>query len=47
MMFLRALPKGSNVVPFCVRYGFWVKDCNMLPKKELHWSIWVFLNPKP
>ena len=39
------LPKGSNVVPFWVCYGFGVKDYNMLPKKELHWSPWV--NPKP
>ena len=37
----RALPKGSNVVPF------WVACCNPLPKnhnkpkKELHWSPWV------
>ena len=38
------LPKGSNVVPFWVCYGFWVRDYNILPKKELHWSPWV--NPK-
>ena len=29
-------PKGSNVVPFWVCYGFLVRDYNILPKKELH-----------
>ena len=35
------LPKGSNVVPFCVCYGFWVRDYNILPQKELHSRVWV------
>ena len=35
------LRKGSNVVPFWVCYGFWVRDYNIVPKKELHWSPWV------
>ena len=38
-------PKGSNVVPFRVCYGFSVRDRNILPKKELHRRAWV--NPKP
>ena len=37
------LPKGPNVVPFWVCYGFWVRDYNILPKKELHRRVW--LNP--
>ena len=28
------LPKGSNVVPFWVCYGFWVRDYYILPKKR-------------
>ena len=36
-----ALPKGSNVVPFWVWYGFGVRDDNILPKKELHRRVWV------
>ena len=35
------IPKGSNVVPFWVCYGFWVRDYNILPKKELHRRVWV------
>ena len=35
------LPKGSNVVPFWVCYGFLVWDQNILPKKELHRRVWV------
>ena len=38
-------PKGSNVVPCWVCYGFSARDCNILPKKELHRRVW--LNPKP
>ena len=37
----RSLPKSSNVVPFGVCYGFLVRDCNILPKKELHRRVWV------
>ena len=40
---MKGLPKGSNVVPFRVCYGFWVKDYNRLPKKELHRRVWVEL----
>ena len=35
------LPKGSNVVPFGVCYGFLVRDYNILPRKELHRRVWV------
>ena len=35
------LPKGSNVVVFGFVMGFWVRDYNILPKKELHWRVWV------
>ena len=35
------LPKGSNVVPFWVCYGFWGRNDNILPKKELHRRVWV------
>ena len=35
------LPKGSNVVPFWVCYVFVVRDCNRLPKKELHRRVLV------
>ena len=38
---LKGLPKGSNVVLFWVCYGFWVRDYNRLPKKELHRRVWV------
>ena len=38
---IESLPKGSNVVPFWVCYGFWVRDYNILPKKELHRRVWV------
>ena len=36
-----ALPKGSNVVPYWVCYGFLLRDYNILPKKELHRRVWV------
>ena len=39
---VQGLPKGSNVVPFWDLYGFWVRDYNILPKKELHWRVWVY-----
>ena len=35
------IPKGSNVVPFWVCYGFGVRDYNILPEKELHRRVWV------
>ena len=38
---LKPLPKGSNVVPFWVCYGFSVRDSNIVPKKELHRRVWV------
>ena len=38
---LHFLPKGSNVVPFGVCYGFVVRDYTILPKKELHRRVWV------
>ena len=34
----QGLPKGSYVVPFWVCY---VRDFNILPKKELHRRVWV------
>ena len=34
------LPRGSNVVPFWIDL-FWLRDSNILPKKELHSSLWV------
>ena len=37
------LPKGSNVVPFWVCYGFGVDDYNIVPKKELHRRVCVGL----
>ena len=40
-----SLPNGSNVVPFWVCYGFWVRNYNILPKKELHRRVWV--DPEP
>ena len=38
---IRALPKGSYVVPFWVSYGFLGMDYNILPTKELHRRVWV------
>ena len=34
------LPRGSDVVPFVVVTYFPLRDYNILPKKELHSSIW-------
>ena len=33
---------GANVVPFWVCVDFWVRDYNILPKKELHRRVWVY-----
>ena len=48
------IPKGSNVVPFGVCYGFGVMDHGILPKKGLHRKVWVvtkgcdqILDPSP
>ena len=35
------IPKGSNVVPFRVCYGFGVRDYNRVPKKELRRRVWA------
>ena len=40
---VRLYPRGSNVVPFWVCYVFLERDCNLLPKKELHGRVWVGL----
>ena len=39
----RPLSKGSYVVDSWVCYVFWVRGCNVLPKKELHGRVWVNL----
>ena len=33
--------KGSYVVAFWVCYGFFARDWNIIPKKELHRRVWV------
>ena len=34
-------PRGSNVVPFWLWLIYLLKDYNILPRKELHLSLWV------
>ena len=33
--------RGSNVVPFLVMIYLLLRDYNILPKKELHSSLWA------
>ena len=42
----KSIPKGSNVVPFWVCYGFLVRDYNILSKKELRRRVWVEIGLK-
>ena len=39
------LPKGSDVVPCFLFYGFLVRDYYIRPKKELHRRVWVYSMP--
>ena len=36
-----SIPKGSHVLPFGVCYGFWVREYDLVPKKELLRRVWV------